>query len=57
MNTNGEMELKKNIVDLIMHYTNPLWVMCRLMKIVGRKRAMLLVGGEYNRVWCLVFKK
>lgn len=50
------MEIKRQKMDYIMHFTNPLWVMCRLRKIVGKKCALWMVGGVYDRAWCRIFK-
>ena len=50
------MEIQRQKVDLIMHYTNPLWVMCRLRKVVGMKIARWMVEGVYDKVCCFDFK-
>ena len=51
------LEVKRLKVDLIMHYTNPLWVFCRIYKIIGKERAKWLIFGVYEKCWYSIFRK
>ena len=52
-----KMEVKQEKVDYIMHFTNPLWLFCRLYKIVGKDCAKWILFGRYERVWFSIFRK
>lgn len=57
MKVNTEtMKIQREKMDLVMHYTNPLWIFCRLYKVVGRKCATWIALGGYNKAWRRVFK-
>ena len=51
------MEIQRQKVDYIMHFTNPMWLFCRIYKVIGKDCTKWLIFGWYERLWCYYFRK